>query len=382
MKVMFIIHTYKFDGSTISFLNLVEGLRKYNIEVVVVYPKINDNDMQLINKLTNIGCRCIEAKVATSFNYLREGMINYIKFIFRFILILYRKIIFYKQLKKIVINEKPDIIHSNTGVIHEGYLIAKKYKKPHVWHLREYQEKDFKMFIFPSKYIFKKMLNKSYTIPITKDIQQYFNLENNNKSFVIYNPIMSFNKTKDRSEKSNYFIVTNKLSKEKGIEDIIEAFSIFLFNYPNYKLLILGFGNEKYVEKLKEKTNSYNILANVDFLGYKEDVYTYIKKAKALIVGSYYEGFGRMTAEANMLGIPVIGRNTGGTKEILENTKGGFLFDTVEQMASYMKKIASKSDLEIQELMKEPQKTAIESFSNEQHIEKVINLYKSIINQN
>ena len=91
------------------------------------------------------------------------------------------------------------------------------------------------------------------------------------------------------------------------------------------------------------------------------------------------EGFGRMTAEANMLGIPVIGRNTGGTKEILELTKGGFLFDTVEEMARYMNEISSKTDSEICEFMAKPRQIAIDSFSTEQHVKKVLNLYNSII---
>ena len=45
--------------------------------------------------------------------------------------------------------ENPDIIHTNTGVIHEGLKVAKRLKIPHVWHLREYQDKDFNWEAFP-----------------------------------------------------------------------------------------------------------------------------------------------------------------------------------------------------------------------------------------
>lgn len=367
-----------FDGSTISFLNLVKEIRAADIDVVVVHPKPDMKDELLIQKLLNLGCKCVEARVATSYNKRSKGLIENIKFFLRYFLILYKRFLFYKEFNRIVKVEKPDVIHTNTGVVHEGYLIAKKYKIPHIWHLREYQEKDFNWIIFPSKYYFKKILKNSYSICITKDIQKFFDLNKCNKSFVIYNPVMSSKYKKNELIKSKLFLVANRLSPDKRIEDILEAYSIFSKYYSEYSLLLLGFGKEIYINKLKQLCKKLNIESSVEFLGFKEDVYSYMAKAKALLVGSVNEGFGRMTAEANMLGIPVIGRNTGGTKEILEHTKGGFLFDTVEQMACYMKKVASKSDLEIQELMKKPQKIALESYSNEQHIEKVIKLYKKL----
>ena len=96
-------------------------------------------------------------------------------------------------------------------------------------------------------------------------------------------------------------------------------------------------------------------------------------------MGSYNEGFGRMTAEANMLGIPVIGRNTAGTKEILEQTGGGFLFDSNMQLTICMKKMLKMNDEQSVELMRQPQRIAKELFCTELHIEKIKELYNGII---
>lgn len=381
MKVMYIIHSCIPGGATLSLLNLIKGVRQANIDVVVVHPKPDKKDEQLIEKLTTLGCRCITTRVATSFNCIRKGILNHIKFILRYFLIFYRKIIFYKDLNNIIKKEKPDIIHTNTGVVHEGYLIAKKYNIPHIWHLREYQTllSDFKVAIFPSKKIYENMLKSSYTFSITKGIQRHFNIDNIENSFVVNEPVMSISETGNNCNKDNYFLVANQIVPQKGLEDIINAFFIFSNKYHNFKLVILGFGNKEYINKLKNLCNDLNIASKVDFLGFKDDVFSYMKKSKALIVGSFYEGFGRMTAEANMLGVPVIGRNMSGTKEILNLTKGGFLFDTVEQMADYMKLIASKSDLELNKFMEKPKSIAIESYSNEQHIKRVLELYKVIV---
>lgn len=79
-----------------------------------------------------------------------------------------------------------------------------------------------------------------------------------------------------------------------------------------------------------------------------------------------------------MLGVPVIGRSSGGTKEILEQTNGGFLFNDFAQLVSSMKKVSIMSELEIKKKMEPAQKKAISLFSEEQHCTKILNLYKEI----
>ena len=51
-----------------------------------------------------------------------------------------------------------------------------------------------------------------------------------------------------------------------------------------------------------------------------------MSKSKALIVASRSEGFGRMTVESMFNGSMVIGRNSGGTLEVLKKM-GGILYD-------------------------------------------------------
>ena len=73
MKILYIIHTCKMDGSTISFLNLVKGMLKAGHEVVIVHPYCPEKDRLFYSKLENITVKCHEAHVALSYN--REGRI-------------------------------------------------------------------------------------------------------------------------------------------------------------------------------------------------------------------------------------------------------------------------------------------------------------------
>ena len=107
--------------------------------------------------------------------------------------------------------------------------------------------------------------------------------------------------------------------------DIIWAFALFFRKHVDYKLLIAGFGNESYIAQCVDLAKKLGCEKNVLFSGYVEDVRPLMDNATALVVASYNEGFGRMSAEACFRGCLLIGRNTGGTKEIMDSV-GGFPF--------------------------------------------------------
>ena len=273
---------------------------------------------------------------------------------------------------------KPDIIHTNTGVVHEGYSVAKLLKIPHVWHIREYQTKDFNWSIFPSKKSFENRLSKSFGIFITKELQQYFN-QDNNTSKVIYNPIFDLEDVTavHYSTTEKYFLIANRISPEKGIEDIIKGYALFCNNNCEYGLKIAGFGEETYIAQLKQLCKELNILDKVHFVGYVSDMRELIYNAKVLFVGSYYEAFGRMTAEANLMGTFVIGRNSGGTKEILELTNGGSLFDKYEEIPSLLECYLNTNG----DIMERSKLIALKYFTKKNHCEIVFHVYKEVTNK-
>lgn len=285
---------------------------------------------------------------------------------------------FYRQLLKVAKQERPNIIHTNTGVVHDGFRVAKKMGIPHVWHLREYQDIDFKMQPLPSMEQFRQTLRQSHTVCITKDIQRHFGLTDCINSTVIYNPAMSETDVQDALHDQDYFLVANRISREKGIDIIISTFAKICDVNKTYSLKIAGFGNPEYVAKLKTMCTELGIARRVEFLGYTNDVRALMLHAKALVVASYNEGFGRMTAEANMMGLPVIGRNTAGTLEILSQTSGGILFATKDELIHAMQELAAMPPTKVQGMMLYPQSKAMELFSNEQHISEMTILYNKI----
>jgi glycosyltransferase involved in cell wall biosynthesis len=159
----------------------------------------------------------------------------------------------------------------------------------------------------------------------------------------------------------------------------LEAFIAFHQLHPEYKLLFAGQGDEKYTSRLKQLASKHCPEA-VCFLGHRNDVGQLMEQATALIVGSYSEGFGRMTAEACFKGCIVIGRDTGGTKEIIENTNG-LMFHNIDMLKQQMIKVASMTPKEYLEIASIAQQRAIEQYSIESNVQQTFALYQQIIDK-
>lgn len=361
-------------GATISFLNMLKGLVEVGVEPVIVIPTKRTDKLflQSISRYnwTIKKCFLVESVLAERQNFIKRAI--------KKALLPLLKNYSFSQLIKIVREESPVFIHTNTGVIHEGFDVACKLGIQHIWHLREYQDKDFHLIPYPS---FKKLcanLNKSNVISITEDILKHFDLSVDNRHRVIANGIFGKDEPICNTKKENFFLCASRISPEKGIRDVILVFADFVKNFPDYELWLAGTGDEVYLEELKALSLQLKCNEKIRFLGFRTDVKELMSKAKALIVASYFEGFGRMTAEACFCKTLVIGRNTGGTKDILNYT-GGFLFDTNQKFLQQLEYVANMPLYKYEEMAFSAREKAVEAYSIEQNVIQVKNDYDNIL---
>ena len=375
MKILYILSSNVMGGATISFINLIINLKKKDIIPVVVFPSHfckGEFDVLLAQHNIEFHRVLLYDSVLPSFTLKKS-----LKWLVKFIVLFFQKNISALKLSKIIHRINPDIIHTNVGTIHEGFHLAKKYNIPHVWHIREYQTEDFNWYIYPSYKRFCSYLRDSYVITITESLKTFFKLNDSIKAFTIYNGIFRKDEQVERLPKENYFLMASRISPEKGHHDAITAFASFS-RKNDYRLVIAGFGIDSYIEELKALAKKYNCEDRIDFIGFHSDVKPLIVKAKALIVASYSEGFGRMTAEAAFCETLVIGRNTAGTKEIIDMT-GGLRFLTVEEMSAQMEEIASMPAEEYNNWVQRAHSAAINNYSIENNVNKICELYRSIV---
>lgn len=200
-------------------------------------------------------------------------------------------------------------------------------------------------FVFTSRALAKNMSkrlnmnkNKIIIIPHSVDLKKThllskYSLEGKeNKSLIAKNLFNIFS--------------TGRLEEQKDYHTLLRAFSIIAKKNKSAHLFIIGDGEQK--EELKRLARELQIEKKVLFLGWKTNIYKYLKHADLFIFSSFYEGFGMVIVEAMALGIPVVATDSPfGPSEILENGKYGFIVPVADEkkMAQAALRLVNKKKL-------------------------------------
>ena len=113
-----------------------------------------------------------------------------------------------------------------------------------------------------------------------------------------------------------------RIDKNKGIEDLLEAIKQLCKEGRNLKVLIMGRGNEEYIQMLKDKIQTDEIEKNIDFLGFvesHEEVYRLAAQSKVMVLPSHNDGIPNTIREAMFMRLPVVANNIGGIPRFNEN---------------------------------------------------------------
>lgn len=345
MKILYIVHTNAVGGSNKALFNILDYMRLKH-EVMVVFPKPTKGHSVVQNYLERNGIRYYNSYFYDAFVYGTDR--NVVRRCIRTIGRLYRHIRMRRKIKAIIDDFKPDIVHTNNGIIDIALDYCIKKGIPHIWHLREYQDLDFKMSIMPSKKIWLSRIRKqgNYNIAITKGIYKYFNLRDCDIN--IYDGVLDLSKTTlKKDEKSNYFLFVSGgvFTPGKGLFDALQAFSKFALKYNNYSLYVVGMTVDcSYRNECEYFIAKNNISNKIKFLGVRNDVNELMANSIATLVPSKFEGFGFITVEAMFNGSLVIGRDSAGTKEQLDNglditgEEIGMRFKTIDEMEVCMER--------------------------------------------
>jgi glycosyltransferase involved in cell wall biosynthesis len=293
------------------------------------------------------------------------------------------------KLKKIVRDFRPDIIHTNVGVFRMGYKIARQQGIPHVWHLREYQDRGMGRWILGGRKRLIRLLKQggNYPIPITKCIADYFGVPH---SHVVYNGVLKKGQLLFHPQKENYFLYAGAIYEEKGVSVLVEAFCRFALRNNNYKLYLAGGCSRSYKNKLMRIIRRRRIHTDsVLFVGKqpREEIARWMSMATAILVPSCYEAFGRVVAEAMANGCLVIAHNTHGIKEQLDNglsVTGGEIgircAASAEDMAEKMQEVADNGIQHYFPMINRSQQAVNKLYTSEEYSHKIYEIYRKQLN--
>jgi glycosyltransferase involved in cell wall biosynthesis len=136
-----------------------------------------------------------------------------------------------------------------------------------------------------------------------------------------------------------YFLFVGRLVKIKGLQALLPVFR----RYEKAQLWIVGVGDYEPVLRRMAQGSP-----NIKFLGYQsgERLRILYQQAVASIVPSlWYEVFGLVILEAFSQGTPVIVRNRGAMPKLIDESGGGFVFNTDQELLDAMDRLVGDPDL-------------------------------------
>lgn len=118
------------------------------------------------------------------------------------------------------------------------------------------------------------------------------------------------------TEKIYDLVFFARVTKEKGIDDLIHALSIIKIKNPFVSLCVIGSGR---IDRLKELAAELGVSENIVWAGFlpeHEDVHKLASKAKISVLPTYHEIISGTIVESMFLQLPVVAYNVGSIHEV------------------------------------------------------------------
>ncbi|MFV0189025.1 glycosyltransferase family 4 protein [Empedobacter falsenii] len=176
------------------------------------------------------------------------------------------------------------------------------------------------------------------------------------------------------------FVFVGRLVGDKGINELIEAFSTL--RIENTKLLLVG-SFEYELDPLKEETiKEISTNPNIVSIGFQKDVRPFFAISDALVFPSYREGFPNVVMQAGAMELPSIVSDINGCNEIIVEGENGTIIPvkSTEAVLKAMQRLLEEKEYYNQ--LKENARRMIQSRYEQQVVwNALLEEYNSLINK-
>ncbi len=184
-----------------------------------------------------------------------------------------------------------------------------------------------------------------------------------------------------REVQRNAFLYFGRLSRNKGLRELIGAFALLCREKKDAKLLLAGQDFDTLLPALRRQARQLGIEKNVSFLGEVSDnqLQQLLSKAEFFVSASQYEGFGIAAVEAMAAGlVPVLSR-IDSFERFVRHGENGFLveFSDTEKAAEQLKVAAGLRNSERKRLGKNAKRFAA-AFDWGKKVEEYLAAYRGV----
>lgn len=365
-NIVFVVGNYKNGGVAMRSTNLANEFAKAGYHCTILVTKEISKDVffehhqnvDIVLLSDYVSCHSTDKAVIKNQNkrYFRIRILKYLRYISKFFPNLDKKLA--EEIKglrhtediSIFIANHPNCTYIPFGVEYfentfygtygiKSKIIYAECNPPELEFPADPQEKEL---------LFDKFRKIDGAVLQTEDELKFFNgiLK---KSAVIYNPLKP-NLPEPFSGKRQKIVVNFcRLSRQKNIPMMINAFVEFHKEYPDYSLEIYGNTVTNNEDILREQLNQMIVSLNADkfikILPPRSDIHDVVRDYAMFVSSSDFEGLSNSMIEAMAIGLPCVCTDClgGGAREMIKDGENGLLvpINDVKSLCDAMKKMAS-----------------------------------------
>lgn len=214
------------------------------------------------------------------------------------------------------------------------------------------------------------------------DAMQWYRENTRVKGRVIFNPIKPDLPERFIGEREKKIVNFCRISGQKNLHLLINAFELFAKYYPDYELYIygdaVGNGAEGYIDSVNKGIDRLNCKDSIHILPAQKSIHSLIRDYAMFVSSSDFEGMSNSMLEAMAIGLPAICTDcpAGGARAIIDDHDNGILVpvNDVDALANAMKEVARDAEL--------AEKLSVNGtkIREELSVDKIVNQWMEIIN--
>jgi glycosyltransferase involved in cell wall biosynthesis len=346
-KVIFLNHwARQLGGAEHSLLDIL-----YYIRDTFDTHLVSTESGPLIDRALDMNITCHIVPCSTSVTHFRRW--NLFKSLFLSWTSVISFFIYIIKLRKIVKRIRPVLIHGNVPKAHMALFLLLKtgYRGKSCVHIREI----FKNQTTPVSLYTLLFPKKNCTvIAISKSVKDNLPLCMRRKAEIIYNGISIPQLVREdkKNRKVYKLLYLGRIVPWKGCHWLIDILATVRKKYPSkqVELSIIGdimYWSPDYKGELQKKIITLNLSPYCQLLPYTDNPVSAFLSHDIFCNASFQEPFGRVIAEAQACGMPVVAFNSGAVCEIIDHDKSGILVpcQDVEEFSEAIGRLIQTPDL-------------------------------------
>jgi glycosyltransferase involved in cell wall biosynthesis len=174
-------------------------------------------------------------------------------------------------------------------------------------------------------------------------------------------------------------LLLGRQTASKGTEVAVRAVAALKDEPFTISLRLVGPIAPDYRAHLERIADDLAILDHVEFIDFTLTPETHLEWSNVVLMCSFKEGFGRITAEALKSGRPVIGTRSGGTAEIIADEVDGLLWQPgrVDELSSALRRVGSDPEL-LERMSRNAQSRSVSRFRLHDEVDQFARLLAAV----